>query len=103
MDSLVSRLPYRDEDLLRVLQNQVRFLLATGAPYDHPLDAMLGSTGYYERELSADYLVGLVDLMLTHGVRDRPGTYGRTARESAQQHIAHGLAHYQAVVDRLAA
>ncbi|WP_063735642.1 ankyrin repeat domain-containing protein [Streptomyces sp. RTd22] len=102
VDSLVSRLPYRDDDLLRILRNQVGFLLATGAPYDHPLDAMLGSTGYYERELSADYLVGLVDLMLTHGVRDRPGTYGRTARESAQHHVAHGLTHYQAVADRLA-
>ncbi|RNF86938.1 ankyrin repeat domain-containing protein [Streptomyces botrytidirepellens] len=102
VDSLVSRLPYRYDDLLRVLRNQVRFLLTTGAPYDHPLDAMLGSTGYYERELSGDYLVGLVDLMLTHGVRDRPGTYGRTARESARQWVDHGLTHYQAVVDRLA-
>ena len=102
VDSLVSRLPYRYEYLLRILRNQVRFLLTTGAPYDHPLDAMLGSTGYYERELSGDYLVGLVDLMLAHGVRDRPGTYGRTARESAQHHVAHGLTHYQAVADRLA-
>ena len=103
VDSLVSRLPYRYDDLLRILRNQVRFLLTTGAPYDHPLDAMLASTGYYERELSGDYLVGLVDLMLTHGVRDRPGTYSRTARESAQQWVDHGLTHYQAVVDRLAA
>ncbi|MFJ1996361.1 hypothetical protein [Streptomyces asiaticus] len=43
MDALVTRLPYRDEDLLRILRNQVRFLLTTGAPYDHPLDAMLAT------------------------------------------------------------
>ncbi|WP_421108068.1 ankyrin repeat domain-containing protein [Streptomyces sp. NEAU-S77] len=102
VDSLVSKLPYGYEDSLRILRNQVRFLLTTGAPYDHPLDAMLGSTGYYERELSGDHLVDLVDLMLAHGVRDRPGTYGRTARESAQQWVDHGLTHYQGVVDRLA-
>ncbi len=35
-------------------------------------------------ELSADYLVELVDIMVTRGVRDRPGTYGRTGRQSAQ-------------------
>ncbi|WP_394807162.1 ankyrin repeat domain-containing protein [Streptomyces asiaticus] len=101
VDWLVRRVPYGYEDELRVLRNHVRFLLDTGAPYDHPLDSLLAVTGYYERELSADYLVELVDIMVTRGVRDRPGTYGRTARESAQQWVDHGLTHYQAVVDRL--
>ncbi|MEU8875197.1 ankyrin repeat domain-containing protein [Streptomyces javensis] len=101
VDWLVRRIPYGYEDELRVLRNHVRFLLDTGAPYDHPLDSLLAVTGYYERELSADYLVGLVDIMVSRGVRDRPGTYGRTGRESAQQWVDHGLTHYQAVVDRL--
>ncbi|MER8161692.1 ankyrin repeat domain-containing protein [Streptomyces sp. NPDC094472] len=103
VDALVRRLPYGYEEELCVLRNQVRFLLDTGAPYDHPLDALLAVTGYYERELSADYLVELVDIMVRRGVGDRPGTYGRTARESAMQWVDHGLTHYQAVVDRLAA
>ncbi|CDR04713.1 ankyrin repeat domain-containing protein [Streptomyces iranensis] len=101
VDWLVRRVPYGYEDELRILRNHVRFLLDTGAPYDHPLDSLLAVTGYYERELSADYLVELVDLMVSRGVRDRPGTYGRTGRESAQQWVDHGLTHYQAVVDRL--
>ncbi|AEM83000.1 ankyrin repeat domain-containing protein [Streptomyces violaceusniger] len=103
VDALVRRLPYGYEEELSVLRNQVRFLLDTGAPYDHPLDSLLAVTGYYERELSADYLVELVDIMVSRGVGDRPGTYGRTARESAMQWVDHGLTHYQAVVDRLAA
>ncbi|SEC99094.1 hypothetical protein [Streptomyces melanosporofaciens] len=103
VDALVRRVPYGYEEELCVLRNQVRFLLDTGAPYDHPLDALLAVTGYYERELSADYLVELVDIMLSRGVGDRPGTYGRTARESAIQWVDHGLTHYQAVVDRLSA
>ncbi|MBO3679796.1 ankyrin repeat domain-containing protein [Streptomyces sp. NEAU-YJ-81] len=103
VDALVRGLPYGYEEELCVLRNQVRFLLDTGAPYDHPLDSLLAVTGYYERELSADYLVELVDIMVSRGVGDRPGTYGRTARESAMQWVDHGLTHYQAVVDRLAA
>ncbi|MFJ2197943.1 ankyrin repeat domain-containing protein [Streptomyces violaceusniger] len=102
VDALVRGLPYGYEEELCVLRNQVRFLLDTGAPYDHPLDSLLALTGYYERELSADYLVELVDIMVSRGVGDRPGTYGRTARESAMQWVDHGLTHYQAVVDRLA-
>ncbi|WP_349345295.1 hypothetical protein [Streptomyces rapamycinicus] len=101
VDWLVRRVPYGYEDELRILRNHVRFLLDTGAPYDHPLDSLLAVTGYYERELSADYLVELIDIMVSRGVRDRPGTYGRTGRESAQQWVDHGLTHYQAVVDRL--
>ncbi|WP_262702519.1 MULTISPECIES: ankyrin repeat domain-containing protein [Streptomyces] len=101
VDWLVRRVPYGYEDQLRILLNHVRFLLDTGAPYDHPLDSLLASAGYYERELSADYLVELIDIMVSRGVRDRPGTYGRTARESAQHWVDHGLTHYQAVVDRL--
>ncbi|MFI8990815.1 hypothetical protein ACIG63_38405, partial [Streptomyces antimycoticus] len=85
VDALVRSVPYGYEEELCVLRNQVRFLLDTGAPYDHPLDSLLAVTGYYERELSADYLVELVDIMLSRGVGDRPGTYGRTARESAMQ------------------
>lgn len=102
VDSLVARLPYRYEGPLRIVRNQVRFLLTTGAPYDHPLDALLATTGYHQHELSGEYLAGLVDIMLSNGVRDRPGTHGRTALESARQWVDHGLTHYQAVVDRLA-
>ncbi|MEV5986329.1 ankyrin repeat domain-containing protein [Streptomyces sp. NPDC052051] len=102
VDSLVRRLPYGYEEDLRVLKNQVRFLLDIKAPYGHPLDALLAGTGYHEREVSGDYLAELVDIMVNRGVEDGPGTYDRTARESAQLWVDRGLTHYQPVVDRLA-
>ncbi|MCN9244048.1 ankyrin repeat domain-containing protein [Streptomyces sp. RY43-2] len=102
VDSLVTHLPYGYEEDLRILKNQARFLLDIGAPYSHPLDALLAVTGYYEHEVSGDYLAELVDIMVNRGVEDRPGTYDRTARESAQFWVDRGLTHYQAVVDRLA-
>ncbi|MGR3936952.1 ankyrin repeat domain-containing protein [Streptomyces sp. BRA346] len=68
-------------------ERQIHLLLDRGAA------GRVATVGYYEHELSGDYLVGLVDLMLSHGVRDRPGTDGRTARESALHHVAHGLTH----------
>ncbi|MFD1050524.1 hypothetical protein ACFQ1S_35865, partial [Kibdelosporangium lantanae] len=60
--------------------------------------------GYHERELSGEYLLTLVDLLVSHGAAvDLPNRDGRTPLDQAVALVDHGLAHYGQVVDHLRA
>ncbi|MEU9115097.1 ankyrin repeat domain-containing protein [Streptomyces sp. NPDC048483] len=104
LNGLLNRLPYHEQRELKVRVNQVRFVLESGpdeAELAGALHALLGSTGYYEREVPGEILLELVDLLVRHGVPDTPGNYGRSALEEAENWVTHGHTHYRPVVDRL--
>ena len=107
LPELTRSLPYPDPDDLQFRLNQIRLLLRTGVDPNSPLDGetALGALfhwGYHERELSGEYVLALVDLLVTHGAAvDLPDRDGRTALDRAVMWFENGLTHYGPVVDRL--
>lgn len=99
--------PWGDLPALRILVNQVRYVLEDGADanqpppnsfHDRPLQTLIGSTGYSEKEIPGDVLEELVALLLRHGAQDSAGASGKTARQHAESWVRHGFTHYEGVV-----
>jgi ankyrin repeat protein len=109
LPELTRSLPYPDPGDLQFRLNQIRLLLRTGVDPNAPLDGetALGALflwGYHERDVPGEYVLALVDLLVTHGASAAlPDKDGRTVLDRAVMWFEHGLTHYGPIVDRLRA